>query len=66
VIASSEQTIVIAEDPCAQKQERRQLRKMFRGGGGRGTITARPPALPPAGSGSDNSAPQQDPGSFSY
>jgi len=47
VIASSEQTIVIAEDPRPRKQERRQLRKMFRGGGGPWDITARPPALPP-------------------
>jgi hypothetical protein len=64
VIASSEQTIVIAEDAAFQKQERQQFRKMFRdhrgfrfrggpgpppGAPGKPGFNAAPPAAPQGG-----------------
>jgi hypothetical protein len=56
VVASSEKTFVIAEDAAFQKQERQQLRKMFRDHGpwdhhgpGRPGFNGAPPAAPQGG-----------------
>jgi hypothetical protein len=59
VIASSEQTIVIAEDAAFQKQERERFQKMFRdhgpwdhrgpGGPGKPGFNGAPPAAPQGG-----------------